>query len=365
MPMNNNPEGKNNPIITKTASYERSAEVRHTFKSREEYFAQGIRTICGSPDDKKGWIYRLEDTGVFVREAEFDTGRNDGIEVAIVQITDVHFNYVNERDMKEANPSIMSTIKYRTWLQNGASYLSAARAMEYASYSDQTIITGDTLDYLSWGAVELTQKYLWDVDPNVLISLGGHDVTRKMQGLVEDPATLESRQAILQDFWRHDIFYTSRILKDKVMVIQLDNGCGKYLSSQADKLLADIKTARENGYIILIFQHEPISTRNPADTENIAIRKNDKEFYNFYETGIGVHGSAQDDSFKVYQLITSNADMIRGLFCGHRHSDFYSEVMATYINRDGGMESTVIPQYVLTGNAYDGHAGHVLKITVK
>lgn len=344
---------------------EQDAEVRFIFKSREDYFAQDIRTICGSPENLTSWIYRLNDSGVYVREAVFDTGKNDGEEVTIVQITDMHFNYVNERDMEEANPSIMSTIEHRTWLRGGASYLSAIRAMEYASYADQTIITGDTLDYLSWGAMELTQKYVWDIDPNALISLGGHDITRKMQGTVIDPASLESRQAILQDFWRHDIFYTSKVLKDRVMVIQLDNGCGKYWASQANMLLDDIKTAREKGYVILLFEHEPICTRNPADKENIAVRKNDKETFNFYETGIGAYGSALDDSFRVYQLITSNADVIRGIFCGHRHSDFYSEVMATYINEDGRIENSTIPQYVLTGNPYDGHAGHVLKITVK
>ena len=56
--------------------------------------------------------------------------------------------------------------------------------------------------------------------------------------------------------------------------------------------------------------------------------------------------------------MTHNADVIRGIFCGHWHSDFYTEILAE--TPDG--KKTVIPQYVLTGNMYD--KGHALIITV-
>lgn len=62
---------------------------------------------------------------------------------------------------------------------------------------------------------------------------------------------------------------------------------------------------------------------------------------------------------QVYDIITNNADVIKGIFCGHVHNDHYVEVKAK--TSDG--QDAVIPQYVLTAAFYD--KGHVLKITVK
>jgi hypothetical protein len=45
------------------------------------------------------------------------------------------------------------------------------------------------------------------------------------------------------------------------------------------------------------------------------------------------------------------------------HSDYYTEIIATYKDADGKTVDTVIPQYVHTGSIYDG-TGHVFRITV-
>ena len=58
-------------------------------------------------------------------------------------------------------------------------------------------------------------------------------------------------------------------------------------------------------------------------------------------------------------MIANNADVIKGIFAGHYHSDYMTKIAA----KTPSGEDTFIPQYVLTGNPYDG--GHVLKITVK
>ena len=59
----------------------------------------------------------------------------------------------------------------------------------------------------------------------------------------------------------------------------------------------------------------------------------------------------------------SNADIVKAVFCGHMHSDYYTEIIATYKDADGKTVDTVIPQYVHTGSIYDG-TGHVFRITV-
>ena len=79
----------------------------------------------------------------------------------------------------------------------------------------------------------------------------------------------------------------------------------------------------------------------------------------FYNGNGVVKASTNEDTGQVYRLITSYGDVIKGIFTGHMHSDYYTEVQAT----DAGGIETYIPQYVLTGNFYD--KGHVLKITVQ
>ena len=148
------------------------------------------------------------------------------------------------------------------------------------------------------------------------------------------------------------------------MCVVLDNGASRYWDEQIPLLEADIEKARENGYVILIFEHEPICTRNPEETDVYPIRKNDTNNYDFSSRPIG-NEKASGATLEVYNLITQNADVVKGVFCGHYHSDYYTEIIASYTDENGNKIDTVIPQYVLTATVYDGYAGHVLKITVK
>ena len=57
-----------------------------------------------------------------------------------------------------------------------------------------------------------------------------------------------------------------------------------------------------------------------------------------------------------------NPDVVKGYFCGHWHCDYYTEIWSK--NADGtDNPDVVIPQYVMTGSAYD--KGHAIKITIK
>ena len=138
---------------------------------------------------------------------------------------------------------------------------------------------------------------------------------------------------------------------------------------QYAKLAADIEKARANGYIILIFQHIPIVTNNPKYKEIRPIYTTDSSVVYDFSANTDANGKNFDGvrtnkdatTTKVYNLITQNADVIKGLFCGHYHDDFYCEVKAT--EKDG--TETVIPQYVVESTAFDAGTGHVMKITVK
>jgi hypothetical protein len=232
--------------------------------------------------------------------------------------------------------------------------------MELVPFFDQTVITGDVMDYLTWGSLELMDELIWKDNPDILVAVGMHDLVRKMEGAVQDPTTLSSRIDIVKDYWRHDMFYTSRVLGDKVMVIVMYNNT-QYFDFQAEKLRADLDRARQENLIVVIFQHEQLCTRKSEDEYVEPIRENTRMgSRNFYKDFLG-NESADEATLDVIEIIKGNGDIIKGIFCGHRHNDFYTEIPAYYME-NGKRTDTVIPQYVLTGNMYD--EGHVMIIKI-
>lgn len=307
-------------------------------------------------------VYRLGYTGQYIIEMEIDSGLG-GEMVEIDQITDVHFNYVSISD--EGDCEAMATREKRKWLSEGESVKSAINAMDVACYADQTVVTGDTLDYLSNGCIMLTRDHILERAPDVMMALGGHELTKQMQTGLPDMLPLEERLAMLKEFWPHDMHYYSRMVKDKVICVCIDNSRARFLDIQIEKLAVDIQKARAENKIILLFMHEPISPRDGkgaiptlwyssgADTE-----------YDFNKNGTVGAGKMDEATAEVYRLITQNADVIKGIFCGHMHSMFYNEVRATYSDEDG-IHEAVIPQLISPGNAYLNHAGRVVRIIVK
>lgn len=331
--------------------------VEAKWKEERAAMETGAADFVGTSADPTGWMYQLTN-GIRVREAAFDSGKG-GDPVEIIQLSDFHYNYINDLDRAEANPTLMSTYEKRTWLANGGSVKLSRTLLEYARTADQVVLTGDVMDYLSHGAAELMYREVWDKYPDTIIAVGNHEYVQQMQGTVAESLTGDARWQWLKNIWRHDPYYTSKVVGDKAMVIQMSNGEGKFYESQYAKLKADIETARTNGYVVLLFMHEPLSTGNASDANAMAIYKGDSasaDFYN-YKQGHIIH--PDHDTTGIYNLITSNADVIKGIFNGHVHSSYYTEISA----KTSTGESTVIPQYTLTSSIYD--TGYALKITVK
>ena len=319
------------------------------------------KTVCGSSCYKPTWFYQRED-GIFVREADFEAKKH-GETVKILAFADVHLNYVNKDD--EENEEVMHTVKCRVWNKDAASVKALKKVMDYGDGFDKVVICGDILDYLSCGAMELMDKYIWDRRPDVMATLGGHDATRQMQTGLPNKTSVEERYAVLEKFWRHDIYYKSEVLKETVMLIQLDNGQHKYWECQIEKLKKDLDYARENNLAVLIFQHEPISTGNPADSDVKAVVVYDGESENFYDEVIGDFDTFDDATRSVYKLICENADVVCGVFCGHAHSGYYAEINGSFKDENGKICPKAIPQYVMEGLPYDDYVGHVTEITVR
>ena len=286
--------------------------------------------------------------------------------VDIAQVTDLHFNFATFEEI-ESDEEIRDTVKNRVWLKNGEALPQALFAMEGAKYSDLTVVTGDILDYLSKGAIYLTKNYLFDRYINAMYISGGHELTKQMQTGKPDKLSIEERTKILTDFWLGDFFYQARNVGEKVIAVGLNNGYGRYFDFQADKLEKEIENARKNGKIILIFQHEPIATGNENDKQVNCFYKayGNASVANFYDNKnmlCSVNRLNGIDE-RIYRLITLNADVIKGVFVGHYHSGYYTEINASY-NDNGKVYNSVIPQICAPGNPYFDY-GSFVKIIIK
>lgn len=321
--------------------------------------------VIVSSDSKVAMTFNQLDNGLVVRDVKITGSGNSQETTTVVQISDPHFNYSNEEDIAEGNPSTMSTWNNRglNKMWSGIptqSIYNFANSMEYAeAYGDKTVITGDVLDYISNGTLAIMQRYINMPYPDALVTLGNHDPVRVM-GLatdVPDAATVTSRYDLLQANWNNDVYYTSEMVSEDVMMIQLDNGQNKFWASQVESLTKDLADARANNYTVLLFMHIPLVTGDSNDTNIEALIATDDTSLDFYDGNI-IKPSKGGDTQTIYNLITSYGDVIKGIFTGHTHSDFYTEVHA----KDSEGNDTYIPQYVLTANFYG--KGHVLKITV-
>ncbi|MBR5528800.1 MAG: hypothetical protein IKV97_07315 [Clostridia bacterium] len=307
----------------------------------------------------KGEVFYKNADGMVIREVHIPGAKK---ETTAGVLTDTHINLLNEKD--KYDPELQLTYFTRTWLRNGLTINAINKSAAIASMYDQIIFTGDIIDYLSYGALDALKENVFDKYPSGLYALGGHDVTRNMETGLSDKTPLAERQALLQEYWPHDIFYASRVVNDSVMFIQLDNGCSRYWESQVDTLAADIEKARENGYVVLIFQHEPINSGDPTATEVISYDAADLNNFWYGENRVHYGQNADAATKAVYELITKNADVVRGVFAGHTHLSAYVEIKASYVDENGETVETTIPQYVTRPVAYETNNGSITKIVV-
>jgi hypothetical protein len=326
--------------------------------------------------------YHLGEEGIVIADITIDAGL--GEDVTIVQLSDLHISTVNDKDIQENNASLLYTAgKYKTMAT-----AQIQKELEYAEFADRVVITGDTLSYLSHGGVEAMNKYIWDKYPYHIITSGNHDSTQVMGGVAE-LLTPAERMKWINNVWKHDYEYVSTVVKDKVMIVAVDNatqfadGGYSFAYGTAQKLEKDIEIAKQNGYKILLFTHVPLYTANPNETDVLCHfvgdwqNRNDEgqkryiyDFSTNYATATGKNPadksssagfvgspnmSKDGENAKVFALLRANADTIKGVFTGHSHGAFYTEIMCD--------DGKVIPQYTMNGGFYT--FGTATKITVK
>ncbi len=334
-----------------------------TLKEREWFFSQEKLPVELTNPVPECNIYRLACTGQTVCEITLDCGFG-GEPTVIGMTTDIHFNLCTKEDAED--PETAYTEQCRLWLANGKSVPQAINALDAMSYCDAGVVTGDILDYISLGAIDLTKRLIINKYPDYLLAPGGHDITKQMQTKLPDQLPLEERLNILKAFWPHDLHYASRVINDKVIIVALDNGQSKYLDGQAEKLAADIKKAREEGKVVLIFQHEPIAVNDPDDCVRypvILASGAHKSICVERDAAINDSDKCDDVTRRVYRMIIENADVVRGVFAGHWHSQFYCEIKGSY-EKGGEKIPAAIPQHIIYGNPYY-QGGYIARIIVR
>ena len=310
-------------------------------------------------------IYKLKYTGQTVCEYVLDLGLGDsGCDISFMG--DTHFNLsLPEDDLDEETAY---TKFKRTWGKDGRHVERTRLSLQGAAFSDQMIVVGDIIDYLTKGAIMLTKKHILEPYPEVMFTVGWHDMTKQMQTGYPNLLTDDERIAILQEFWPNNIHYERRDITDKVTVLCLGHAHCKFTSDFSDQLIADINRARQEGRNLLIFQHEPFGTEQEKDREcKICYTRTENEptFINLYDRTKQLCNinDTVEVNWKIKKIIVENADVIKGIFVGHEHLQTYTELPATY-EKDGKKVETVIPQHIVAATA-NFPRGYYMRVIVK
>ena len=175
--------------------------------------------------NEKIWNYLTTEDNVTERTISINA-KKSGKPIRIAHLTDLHFNFCNQRDIEENDSVLMSTLEHRKWLKNGSSVDNAIRTLAHAKNADAIVITGDILDYLSYGCEELAVKHIFKPYKNVIAVLGNHEAARRVEGKVAEAMSYDEKKKRLSAFWPNDLHYSSTVIDERVMLIQMDN-CSK------------------------------------------------------------------------------------------------------------------------------------------
>ena len=377
-----NPESYN-LICDKIITYVENERIIEKTTGNGEFALSG-NYLVGDATTDPNYTIKLLNNGIRVRD--FVLGTPDGSNpIGIMVFTDIHFNNYNKLDELLDNPSakaqwygvdgIDNSLRGMGRVDQGfGSIDNANKLMEYSSFFDKTVITGDVMDYFTYGSAEIVKKLLVDriINGNTLIALGNHETAELFakvtvaNGFRERFTQAYKYKKLSEELWPNDIYYHSEVVtkgNKKVKIVVIDNQAIKYNNTIYNKLSTDINTSRSDGTPILIFQHVPLNTGYETDKQVVPFGDGStyaQGYVSFYNNRDYVGGTNSNaDTNKVYDLIRANGDVIKGIFCGHEHNSYYAPVKAT--DKDGN--ETFIPQYVISGS-YMYNKGEAMRISV-
>jgi len=307
-------------------------------------------------------------------------GQTVGEPVKIAFFSDTHFvGELTEADKTKQHLVDLYELRKNTFR---GTVKSTPASLAFGDLFDRTVIGGDLFDFYSEGNINLFKATVTDKYPNALTLLGNHEASEGFSGILpETPTPLADIYADLnnrifgynsiktQGGFKtleeaeayNDIYLAHNLVKDsygneKALLLLMDNQSYKYLYSDLhySRLEFYINYAHTNKIPILIFQHTPLATgRKTEMVSPYDIINNPNgvgaDYGSSSSTGYAGHSKYATQhpmTDKVYNLIVNNADVVKGIFCGHEHNNIYTEIVAK--NSDG--TATIIPQYNISGN---------------
>ena len=145
---------------------------------RNKFYSQQKEVIESLKPNDPVKFYQLSKTGQTVCEIEMDLGLGED-SVEISQIADCHINYANGRDMVDEETPY--TLQCRSAFRGGVMVPQTIAALEACAYSDATVVTGDILDYMTWGTLDAVEMIFSEKYPDIMMTIGWHDMTKQMQ----------------------------------------------------------------------------------------------------------------------------------------------------------------------------------------
>ena len=298
---------------------------------------------------------------------DFAVAARPGKPFTILQISDMQVIDAAQRRY----PERLSAVEIEKWETNRVeeNCYRHIRSLVEEVRPDLIIVTGDIVNFYSRANYDIMEKYVFRAAENINAALtgkviptpGNHDCTYPdRRSLVQFEKNYAELKALYGKYG-FDMDYTSQVIDGRVMVVVLDNAsrydgpAERYSEKQLENLTQDIARARENGYTMLLFGHVPMPTKN-TDGHG---------FYIDYDAD--AYADDRPNAKAFYELVTNNADVIRGYFTGHNHGDTYLEIVA----KTGDGKPAFIPQYVIdnmsrqSGSAESGGNGNMTRIVLK
>lgn len=177
--------------------------------------------------------------------------------VKILHITDVHLTYANETDTPR-HQCLMQK-RFDVFQKEGEfppftplEYFEQAFALAKEENA-LLVCTGDAIDILTYGNVEVFKKAIADED--LMFSPGGHEHQRVCVRTMEEPLEYQNaaRNRLEQELSRFDLSFESRIVGG-INVITADNSLDYY----SKKTVEAFKKEIEKGFPIIVFSHDYI-----------------------------------------------------------------------------------------------------------
>lgn len=283
------------------------------------------------PLTDKEMIEKCLTEGLVVKETEINIGIKKPVTIA--RITDSHLAYVNGADNATAREQ--ASTRYPYFANND---LKLQRCVNYANALgvDLVAFTGDIWDFFSVGNLEKFKSATSVLD-DFIYTVGNHDDVYVVGGNLPTADERAFMHKNIANYVKGDLSFDTRQV-GQITVVTMDNSRYSFSDEQVQKMKAEIAKGRP----MLLMMHAPLYTETlyqKASTNN--------------ETGYIMPSvsKATGSTKEMLELINNNPNLIKGIFAGHMHYDFVSDL-------DCG-----IKQYMLTVS-YSG-GGTVEIITVK